>query len=123
IALPDEPIRKPLLMRNGFIFEWAHPLQTRQRYFLRVGDVRPTETEDLYPYLEVAEPSPELAEFLTPFKAMREDEAVRALMHVFQDGGFQYSLEPPRVETMEDFLFRTKIGFCEHFAATLATLL
>lgn len=36
---------------------------------------------------------------------------------------FRYSLQPPLAANLDDFLFESKIGFCEHFAASMATLL
>ena len=46
-------------------------------------------------------------------------------LHFFQNGRFRYSLMPGTygADGLEDFLFRRRTGFCEHFAASFATLM
>lgn len=48
----------------------------------------------------------------------------RALSH-FRDGPFVYTLNPPKLadQPVDEFLFTTRRGFCEHFAASFATLM
>ena len=44
----------------------------------------------------------------------------------FKKNGFTYSLEPPLLEgqdLIDDFLFRTRKGYCEHFASAFAYLM
>jgi hypothetical protein len=45
-------------------------------------------------------------------------------LQVFREAKFYYSLSPPPLGTnpVDDFLFSTREGFCEHFASALATL-
>jgi hypothetical protein len=53
------------------------------------------------------------------------DEAfVRAVLTKFRKEEYFYTLEPPRLETdsIDDFLFNTKRGFCEHFASAFTML-
>jgi transglutaminase-like putative cysteine protease len=62
------------------------------------------------------------------YKANPNDEAyIRALLHYFRHGGFTYSATPgaenPNKDWLPDFLFTTKTGFCEHYAAAFAVLL
>lgn len=48
-----------------------------------------------------------------------------ALQH-FRRGGFRYSLSPGEYgggAALDEFLFRRKVGFCEHYAASFATLM
>nr|WP_233158802.1 DUF3488 and transglutaminase-like domain-containing protein [Chromobacterium sp. ASV5] len=47
----------------------------------------------------------------------------RALAH-FRRGGFQYTLTPPLLdgEAIDQFLFSSRQGFCEHYASALAFL-
>ena len=49
---------------------------------------------------------------------------VQALLGVFRDGGFTYTLTPPRLsrDSVDDFLFNTRQGFCGHYASAFATL-
>lgn len=49
-----------------------------------------------------------------------DDEAfVRAVLNMFREQEYFYTLEPPRLEahSVDDFLFNTRRGFCEHFAS------
>jgi protein-glutamine gamma-glutamyltransferase len=50
---------------------------------------------------------------------------VRAALDYLRSGGFVYSLEPQPLgpDSVDDFLFRTREGFCEHYAAAFVTLM
>jgi transglutaminase-like putative cysteine protease len=52
-------------------------------------------------------------------------EYVAAMLEHFRREGFQYSLEPPRtsIDSVDDFLFDNKLGFCGHFASAFATVM
>lgn len=53
------------------------------------------------------------------------DEAfIRAVLTKFRQEEYFYTLEPPRLEadSVDDFLFTTKRGFCEHFASAFTML-
>jgi transglutaminase-like putative cysteine protease len=56
----------------------------------------------------------------------RDDDAlVRAALAHFNQGGFEYTLEPPLLgaNSVDDFLFTTKQGFCEHYASSFVFLM
>ena len=50
---------------------------------------------------------------------------VNSALQFFQTQGFRYSLSPGeyRRNDLEQFLFHRRIGFCEHYAASFATLM
>jgi transglutaminase-like putative cysteine protease len=50
---------------------------------------------------------------------------VDAALDFLRKGGFQYSLEPPRLgpDSVDDFLFRTRVGFCGHYASAFVSLM
>ena len=50
---------------------------------------------------------------------------VRRALDFFQTQRFRYSLSPAEYNRndLEEFLFRRRIGFCEHYAASFATLM
>jgi hypothetical protein len=53
-------------------------------------------------------------------------EIVLAALEFFRTQGFVYSLSPGAYtgpDALDDLLFRRKIGFCEHYAGTFATLM
>ncbi|KRE93803.1 transglutaminase [Frateuria sp. Soil773] len=50
---------------------------------------------------------------------------VQAALALFHDGGFRYTLAPVPLgrDAMDDFLFDTREGFCEHYASAFAVLM
>ncbi|MEM1263284.1 MAG: DUF3488 and transglutaminase-like domain-containing protein [Pseudomonadota bacterium] len=54
-----------------------------------------------------------------------EDDFVRQVLALFANGDFVYTLEPPPLglNSMDEFLFATRAGFCEHYASAFATLM
>jgi protein-glutamine gamma-glutamyltransferase len=54
-----------------------------------------------------------------------DPQFVRAVIDFFHGGGFQYSLTPPKLDfdSVDDFLFRTREGFCGHFASAFVALM
>jgi transglutaminase-like putative cysteine protease len=58
-------------------------------------------------------------------KRAGSDEAfVQAVLEKFREEEYFYTLEPPRLESdsVDDFLFNTRRGFCEHFASAFTAL-
>jgi transglutaminase-like putative cysteine protease len=59
-------------------------------------------------------------------RASRSDEEIleRAVAYL-REGNYTYTLEPPLLgeHTVDDFLFETRAGFCEHYASAFAFLM
>ncbi len=59
-------------------------------------------------------------------RAAAADEAgfVAAVLDRFRSDGYTYTLTPPRLDldSIDDFLFNTRQGFCGHYASAFATL-
>ncbi len=53
---------------------------------------------------------------------LSQSELISRLLEFYQQN-FKYSLNPPLARNLDEFLFETRVGFCEHFAASFATLL
>ncbi len=56
----------------------------------------------------------------------RNDAAIaQAALKMFHDGGFRYTLNPPPLghDSIDEFLFSTKAGFCEHYASSFTFLM
>jgi len=53
------------------------------------------------------------------------EEIISAALTMFREQGFVYTLRPPRLgnEPIDDFLFNTKEGFCEHFSSSFVYLM
>lgn len=58
-------------------------------------------------------------------QASSDADYVDAVLKLFREQAFYYTLEPPRLEadSIDDFLFNTKRGFCEHFASAFTMLM
>jgi hypothetical protein len=50
---------------------------------------------------------------------------VRAVLSMFRRGGFEYTLTPPKLDlnSVDDFVFNTKRGFCGHYASAYVTMM
>ncbi|MEZ5514110.1 MAG: DUF3488 and transglutaminase-like domain-containing protein [Steroidobacteraceae bacterium] len=71
--------------------------------------------------------NPRSREFARELRASVTNERAfaEAMLAHFATQGFQYSLEPPRtsLDSVDDFLFDSKLGFCGHFASAFATVM
>ena len=58
-------------------------------------------------------------------RAGSDGALVQAALDYLRTGGFVYSLEPERlgVDAVDDFLFRTRVGFCGHYASAFVVLM
>jgi transglutaminase-like putative cysteine protease len=80
---------------------------------------------DLYDYLKVqTDVSPDVKKLVQFFKrrSHSDEQYVGQILQFFKKNKFKYSLSPANADTLDDFLFKTKSGFCEHYAAAFATL-
>ena len=58
-------------------------------------------------------------------KMASDADFVRAVLTMFRTGGFEYTLTPPQLDrdSVDDFLFNTKRGFCGHYASAFVTMM
>jgi protein-glutamine gamma-glutamyltransferase len=58
-------------------------------------------------------------------RAGSDGALVQAVLEYLRTGGFVYSLEPERLgpDAIDDFLFRTRVGFCGHYASAFVVLM
>ena len=57
--------------------------------------------------------------------AGRDAELVRAVLDHFRGGGYEYTLSPPRLgrHSVDEFLFETKRGYCEHYSSAFVVVM
>jgi len=71
--------------------------------------------------------NPRAQQLATEWRAGNKDDTdiVRTALAYFNKQGFVYTLEPPPlgVNSVDDFLFSTKQGFCEHYASAFVFLM
>lgn len=58
-------------------------------------------------------------------RANDDRRAVEAVLDHFRNGGFRYTLEPPLLgrDSVDDFLFGSRLGYCEHYASAFVVLM
>lgn len=124
VYFPNEDIGRGVRLRHGRTFELQQPLATRERYFLQFEDSIPQEdVDEARDTLLGQRPSKKMQDFLRGYQGLKDVEVISRLLNHFSNAGFKYSLQPPPAESMDQFFFDHKTGFCEHYAATMATLL
>src|ERR1017187_1040738 len=71
--------------------------------------------------------NPRSLELAHSLRAAAKDERayVKAVLDYLQQGGFEYTLTPPRLNlnSIDDLLFNTHEGFCGHYASAFAMLM
>jgi transglutaminase-like putative cysteine protease len=55
----------------------------------------------------------------------RDQALIDAVLNHFRRNGYHYTLRPPLLgrDSVDEFLFETKLGFCEHYAAAFVVLM
>jgi transglutaminase-like putative cysteine protease len=58
-------------------------------------------------------------------KFKKNEDAINAVLQYFREEKFRYTLEPPELgrHSVDDFLFSTRAGFCEHYASAFVILM
>ncbi len=51
-----------------------------------------------------------------------DEQRLKDLIQVFKKRNFEYSLNPPLYDTLEQFIIKGKLGYCTHFAAAFTYL-
>jgi transglutaminase-like putative cysteine protease len=57
--------------------------------------------------------------------AESDERFISDVMNLFRTGGFEYTLTPPLLDlnSVDDFLFNTRKGFCGHYASAFVTMM
>lgn len=130
----DRPIIAPpgATLAQGQYLHTPRPL-TRMRRYEVVSAPRATEKElrprERNALLRLpATISPEVRQLAQSWIATNAEPraVVKAALQFFRTQGFVYSIAPGEyggANAFDDFLFRRKLGFCEHYAGAFATLM
>ncbi len=68
-------------------------------------------------------PSPEVLALVNRWRHPDPAKVAARALEYFHTQGFRYTLTPAPFSTLEEFLFRTREGFCEHYASAFAYLM
>ena len=127
---PFETPRGAMLVRGDYIRS-VQPIRKTRRY--EVVSSPEVTRNDLTPYerkeaLELpASISPAVRELAQSWVAQNSNSRaiISSALQFFRTQGFRYSLSPGEYKKndLEQFLFHRRVGFCEHYAASFATLM
>jgi protein-glutamine gamma-glutamyltransferase len=71
--------------------------------------------------------NPKSRELALQMRAQEPSDAafVAAVLNYFRTQGFQYTLTPPKLgfNSVDDFVFNTRLGFCGHYASAFVSML
>lgn len=131
LDMPDK-ISVPARLTYDFRIVQKEPVKTRLRYEVRShlayrANLREAERQiqralQLPPAL-----NPQAMQLAADWRASSANDAavVRAALTYFNRENFQYTLEPPLLgqHSVDEFLFGTRQGFCEHYASAFVFLM
>lgn len=129
----DLPASAPVAaaLRAGSVIERRHAVNERVVYELRSHPVYRTGPLSNWERRRALAVPPTSARVHALARSWREAgggrdaEIVRAALAHFREGSFHYTLSPPTLgdDPVDEFLFETRRGFCEHYAAAFATVM
>ncbi|HJV86552.1 MAG TPA: DUF3488 and transglutaminase-like domain-containing protein [Noviherbaspirillum sp.] len=71
--------------------------------------------------------NPRTLEYATQLRSQYSNpaDAINAVLRYFREQNFRYTLEPPVLgkHTVDEFLFTTRAGFCEHYSSAFVVLM
>ncbi len=114
------------IKKSGEYFRWVQAPSHRIIYS-GVSDLSYEFSDPSTPdQLKITELGPKSTAWLQEVnsKYINTSDRLDQLNRLFQENGFKYTLAPGTYDNLEldDFLFSRKLGFCEHFAASYASL-
>jgi hypothetical protein len=126
----DRPIKTvpgAMLARGDYLLS-VQPIRKSRRYAVVSSESSGTEitAKERSDALEVpASISPAVRDLAHSWTVQNRDSrgVVNAALQFFRTQGFSYSLTPGEYDSLEEFLFRRRVGFCEHYATSFATLM
>lgn len=108
-------------------------IKQRRRYELSAqpGDLLPqtrlSEWEQQHALALPAGGNPQARQLARQWQSgsQRPEQIIAKALHYFADEGFSYTLSPPRLgpDSVDDFMFRSRRGFCEHYASSFVYLM
>jgi protein-glutamine gamma-glutamyltransferase len=126
----DRPINTPpgaMLVRGDYLSS-VQPIRKARRYDVVSSEFSRNEitAKERAEALDVpASISPAVRDLAFSWTGQNRDSrsVVSSALQFFRTKGFSYSLTPGEYDNLDEFLFRRRVGFCEHYAASFATLM
>ena len=126
----DRPIKGApgaILARGDYLWS-LQPIRKSRRYDVASSDfsVKEITAKERAEALEVpASISPAVRDLVHSWTAQNPNSrsVINSALQFFRTQGFSYSLTPGEYNDLDEFLFRRRVGFCEHYATSFATLM
>lgn len=133
-ALDFSKATEPLMMKADGSIQSLQPISRRQNYQLTYLETTPKldlEIQQIPQNINLRLPqagnpkSQAFAQQLFKQNQQNPERYAHAVLSWIRTQQFSYTLSPPLLkdERIDDFLFRTKAGFCEHYASAYANLM
>lgn len=114
----------------GYVLEHPTPVRERHEYrmrsYVRYDTGALTNAERAYA-VQLPAVGARVRDLVERWQQQAREPAdvVRAALQHFRDEQFVYTLQPPLLgaDPVDEFLFETRRGFCEHYAAAFVTLM
>ena len=126
----DHPIKTPpgAMLARGDYLSSDQPIRKARRYEVVSLESSGNEitAKERAESLEVpASISPAVRDLAHSWTVQNRDSrgVISSALQFFRTQGFSYSLTPGEYDDLEEFLFRRRVGFCEHYATSFATLM
>jgi transglutaminase-like putative cysteine protease len=124
---PIKTVRGAMLARGDYLWS-VQPIRKSRQYDVASSEFSGNEitAKERADSLDVpASISPAARDLAYSWAVQNRDPSavVSTALRFFRTQGFSYSLTPGEYEDLEEFLFRRRVGFCEHYAASFATLM
>jgi transglutaminase-like putative cysteine protease len=126
----DRPIKAPpgAMLARGDYLSSVQPIRKARRYEVVSSGFSANEitAKERAEALDVpASTSPAVRDLARSWAVQNRNPrgVVNSALQFFRTKGFSYSLTPGEYDNLEEFLFRRRVGFCEHYAASFATLM
>lgn len=127
----DWPLRAPEIAkpRSGFLLHRDRRVNRVVRYsassrsMARSSPLRSLQERNNL--LMEREAPPRVATLIGRWQGLAPAEKMNAALRYFREQPFRYTLSPPPLPTgrIEEFIFDTRSGYCEHFAAAFVSLM
>lgn len=131
LDVPDK-LSVPATLTNDFQLLNKEPVHARMRYAARSNLVYHANVQEAERQLQRAlqlprQVDPRARQLAAQWRAGSKDDAaiINTALAYFSKNGFVYTLEPPPlgVNSVDDFLFTTRQGFCEYYASAFVFLM
>ena len=129
----DKPGSAPdhAYLNQEYSIDALKPIESRWSYrlFSRSFDASHlNQLPDRQRYLQLSRGyNPKTYEFVTAMRQHKanNDEFIKSVLIRFKKLNYVYTLNPPRLgkNSVDDFLFNTKKGFCEHYASAFVVMM